>query len=221
MNSAVHDGHELGWRLAWVARGIGGDELLDSYTAERHPVGRRNAERSLREGEPDPGDGLSADLGGTYRSAVIADDGAPPAVGHRRTGRPGERAPHAWVHRHGRRSSVLDLFENRLTVLTADDDGAWSRASAELGATSRGPLPEIQILTDQELTRPGGALSRAYRLGPGSAVLVRPDGVIAWRHDGPCDDHGTVLATAVSRALGRPASRPTVAAVPAPWASAS
>jgi 2-polyprenyl-6-methoxyphenol hydroxylase-like FAD-dependent oxidoreductase len=56
MNTAIHDGHELGWRLAWVIRGLAGEALLDSYQEEREPVGRANAERSLRPGEPDPGD---------------------------------------------------------------------------------------------------------------------------------------------------------------------
>ncbi len=48
-----------------------------------------------------------------------------------------------------------------------------------------------------------GALSRAYRLGAGSAVLVRPDGVVAWRHDGPCADRTAALSAAVRTALGR------------------
>ena len=94
LNTAVHDGHELGWRLAWAARGIAGDGLLSSYAVEREPVGRATALRSLST-ERHPDDGLPRDLGGTYRSAVIVDDGVAPATGHHRTARPGERAPHA------------------------------------------------------------------------------------------------------------------------------
>lgn len=63
MNTAIHDGHELGWRLAWACRGLIGDALLDSYGAERGPVGRAGAERSLRDAR-DPSDGLPGDLGG-------------------------------------------------------------------------------------------------------------------------------------------------------------
>jgi hypothetical protein len=50
----------------------------------------------------------------------------------------------------------------------------------------------------------GGAprVAQAYRLAPGSAVLVRPDGIVAWRHDGPCADHGAALARALDVALG-------------------
>ncbi|MGE3289054.1 MAG: FAD-dependent monooxygenase, partial [Pseudonocardia sp.] len=71
LNTAIHDGHELGWKLAWVIRGLAGPALLDSHEAERGPVGRWNAARSLRRDGPDPADGLEGDLGRTYRSTVI------------------------------------------------------------------------------------------------------------------------------------------------------
>ncbi len=38
MNSAIHDGHDLAWKLAWVLRGWAQPELLDSYERERRPV---------------------------------------------------------------------------------------------------------------------------------------------------------------------------------------
>jgi hypothetical protein len=43
----------------------------------------------------------------------------------------------------------------------------------------------------------------AYRLGAGPAVLVRPDGIVAWRHDGPAGDRATALAGAVGLSPGR------------------
>ena len=39
MNTAIHAAHNLGWKLAWVLRGWAGEALLDSYQAERLPVG--------------------------------------------------------------------------------------------------------------------------------------------------------------------------------------
>ena len=198
MNTAIHDGHELGWRLGWAVRGLAGDALLDSFAAEREPVGRALAARSLRDDQPDPSDGLPGDLGRTYRSGVITDDGEPPAEGHVRTARPGERAPHVWVERHGRRLSVLDLFEDRLTLLTARD-GGWQRAQPPV---RRGGAPVEVVVAGRDLNDPAGALTRGYRLGADSAVLVRPDGVVAWRHDGPCTDHAATLSAAVATALG-------------------
>lgn len=42
MNTGVDDAVNLGWKLAAVSNGWGGDALLDSYEAERHPIGERN-----------------------------------------------------------------------------------------------------------------------------------------------------------------------------------
>lgn len=50
LNSAVHDAHNLCWKLAAVLAGHAGDALLDSYEAERRPVDGRNVERSLENG---------------------------------------------------------------------------------------------------------------------------------------------------------------------------
>jgi 2-polyprenyl-6-methoxyphenol hydroxylase-like FAD-dependent oxidoreductase len=38
MNTGIQDAHNLAWKLALVLRGHGGDRLLDSYHAERHPI---------------------------------------------------------------------------------------------------------------------------------------------------------------------------------------
>jgi 2-polyprenyl-6-methoxyphenol hydroxylase-like FAD-dependent oxidoreductase len=39
MNTGIQDAYNLAWKLALVERGIADDSLLDSYQAERHPVG--------------------------------------------------------------------------------------------------------------------------------------------------------------------------------------
>jgi 3-(3-hydroxy-phenyl)propionate hydroxylase len=41
LNTGVQDAFNLGWKLAAVVRGEGGDELLDTYEKERHPVAAR------------------------------------------------------------------------------------------------------------------------------------------------------------------------------------
>ncbi|MEA2578583.1 MAG: 3-(3-hydroxy-phenyl)propionate hydroxylase [Chloroflexota bacterium] len=41
LNTGVQDAVNLGWKLAQVAKGISPDSLLDTYHAERHPVGAR------------------------------------------------------------------------------------------------------------------------------------------------------------------------------------
>jgi len=41
LNTGVQDAVNLGWKLAQVVKGISADSLLDTYDAERHPVGAR------------------------------------------------------------------------------------------------------------------------------------------------------------------------------------
>jgi putative polyketide hydroxylase len=48
-----------------------------------------------------------------------------------------------------------------------------------------------------------GAFADAYDLPAAGAVLVRPDGFVAWRKDAPGDDPGADLAAALRRALAR------------------
>ena len=61
MNTGIGDAVDLSWKLAAVLQGWGGDGLLDSYTAERQPVGARNVaeasgnlRRMLSVGRPPP-----------------------------------------------------------------------------------------------------------------------------------------------------------------------
>ena len=42
MNTGLGDAVDLGWKLEATLRGWGGDALLDSYDAERRPIGMRN-----------------------------------------------------------------------------------------------------------------------------------------------------------------------------------
>jgi hypothetical protein len=42
MNTGIDDVHNLSWKLAAVWKGCGGPRLLDSYDAERKPIGFRN-----------------------------------------------------------------------------------------------------------------------------------------------------------------------------------
>jgi 2,4-dichlorophenol 6-monooxygenase len=46
LNSGIQDAHNIAWKLAAVVHGTADDALLDSYEAERRPVGRRNVDFS-------------------------------------------------------------------------------------------------------------------------------------------------------------------------------
>lgn len=45
-NTSIQDAYNLAWKLALVLRGKAGDKLLDSYSAERQPVGRQIVDRA-------------------------------------------------------------------------------------------------------------------------------------------------------------------------------
>ncbi|TQL67914.1 2,4-dichlorophenol 6-monooxygenase [Nocardioides albertanoniae] len=47
-NTSVQDAYNLAWKLAHVVRGQAGDGLLDSYDAERQPVGKQVVDRALQ-----------------------------------------------------------------------------------------------------------------------------------------------------------------------------
>jgi hypothetical protein len=101
--------------------------------------------------------------------------------------------------------SAPDLFEGRLTLLTGAQGSAWARVAERL------PVPVQALVAGTDLADPRGALRAAYRLGGTSAVLVRPDGVVAWRHDDRISDPAAALTTAVDTALGRVPVRLAVA----------
>jgi 2-polyprenyl-6-methoxyphenol hydroxylase-like FAD-dependent oxidoreductase len=41
MNTGIQDGYNLAWKVALVERGLADESLVDSYEAERHPIGVR------------------------------------------------------------------------------------------------------------------------------------------------------------------------------------
>ncbi len=63
-NTAIEDSANLGWKLAAVLGGWGGDALLDSYAAERQPAARRNTAFARR----------FADSIGLYRATPNIED---------------------------------------------------------------------------------------------------------------------------------------------------
>jgi putative polyketide hydroxylase len=201
MNTGMAAAHNLAWKLAWVLHGWAADALLDTYEEERRPVGLANARRSLqlREG-PQEASGLE-DFGVTYASAAIAatEHLEPPAtIGERAA--PGRRAPHAWLDMTGRRVSTLDLFDGRLTLLTGPGGSDWCAAANRLAVDD---LPLTVFRFGPDLPDPDGSLALRYGVGARGAVLVRPDGFVAWQAPSVTGDEVTLLRSAVDLAIGR------------------
>jgi 2-polyprenyl-6-methoxyphenol hydroxylase-like FAD-dependent oxidoreductase len=133
------------------------------------------------------GNHLGIEFGAAYASPAVVEDGAkPPDVqdsysDYVPSATPGCRAPHVWLGSPAERFSTLDLFGPGFTLITTGCDAdAWKsavrKAASQLGVRIDHYAIGAAGLQD-ELGFPG-----AYGLEDGGAVLVRPDGHVAWRH---------------------------------------
>ncbi|MGW6711716.1 FAD-dependent monooxygenase [Streptomyces globisporus] len=198
MNTGAGDAVDLGWKLAAVVNGYGGPHLLDSYEAERRPVGLRNMAMSRqhldvhfqfmrigREGgtAQEQGRFLSAQPGeNTYEgiyldyryagSPIVCPDGAaePPSdlLRYVPSTWPGSRPP-SLILENG--DQLFDLFGREFTLLDMVGDG---RAGPLLAAAAERGLPVRHIVVEE---------ARVRELWDCDLALVRPDQHIAWRGD--------------------------------------
>ncbi|MEU9651895.1 FAD-dependent monooxygenase [Streptomyces sp. NPDC048110] len=154
---------------------------------------------------------LNVALGYRYpQGAVVGADPATPVVpeGLDLTGAPGSRAPHLWLRRGEERLSTLDLYEDSLVLLSdAAQPTGWHEAATEVAAALRVPLkpyrvggtPGADLVPDDEETD----WARAHGVTRGGAVLIRPDGFVAWRSPGPAPDPEAMLRQVVGTVLAR------------------
>jgi 2-polyprenyl-6-methoxyphenol hydroxylase-like FAD-dependent oxidoreductase len=213
-NTGIHDAHNLAWKLAFVLNGLADSALLSTYEAERRPVGVLTVEQAYAryvtrtatylgatDYQPIAAD-LEVEMGYVYRSAAIAsdgDDGATHADPRLTVARPGTRAPHVWVGRNGVATSMLDLF-GRSFVLVAGPGGDVWRDAATIVAGRRPGLPLTAYVAGRDLPEVDGSVAEAYALDGPAAVLVRPDGFVAWRTASPGLDPVRALSAALDTA---------------------
>ena len=118
-------------------------------------------------------DRLGLDIGYTYEAGAIIDDGSPVDIAdddvsdYIPSTRPGARLPHCWVDTsEGRKSSHDFLAYDRFTLF------ADARRTPAEAAISEIPLHYIDTSSWTSLPK-----------GWPAALLVRPDGHVAWRGD--------------------------------------
>ncbi|NBM16267.1 FAD-dependent monooxygenase [Streptomyces sp. GC420] len=226
-NTGIQDAHNLAWKLAAVIGGWAGPRLLETYDAERRPVAEatsaRASSRSSEHSHPGfapppglagagkPGAGiLNVALAYRYpRGAVTGVDPQTPVVpeGMQLTGEPGSRAPHMWLNRSGERVSTLDLYERSMVLLCGAGSSAGWHAAADKVADGMpvrlesyriGGEPEAELVPED-----GADWARMHGVTADGAVLVRPDGFVAWRSSGPAPDPEATLRDVVAQVLGR------------------
>jgi 2-polyprenyl-6-methoxyphenol hydroxylase-like FAD-dependent oxidoreductase len=220
LNSGVQDAHNLAWKLVYVLRGQASEKLLDSYDVERRPVAQSNADFSygnmirfrriddaVRSGNEDRirfwvNDldnhlhSIGQALGFSYEEGAVIPDGTPRG-GHLTrvytpSDRPGGRFPHIWLDM-ARKHSTLDWFDKDFTVVAGPLGDIWLEAGRDVAKKTGLPLG-VQKL-------PNAQASDGIHMGLRGAVLVRPDGHVAWRMPYIPSDPARELAGALQTVL--------------------
>ncbi|MEV0414702.1 FAD-dependent monooxygenase [Streptomyces sp. NPDC050448] len=209
LNMGVQDAVNLGWKLASVVRGKAPESLLDTYHAERHPVGERvlhntRAQSALAR----PGAQTDAlrevfgslmvfdNVNGYLRGMLTALDIRYPVDGdHQLAGR---RVPDADLKMSDGATRVCELLHAGRPVLL-DLCGSTEVAAAVEGWADRVDLVEARSEDDHWPVPAVGEIPAP------AALLIRPDGHVAWAADpGDAPDTSglrTALATWFGPAL--------------------
>jgi 3-(3-hydroxy-phenyl)propionate hydroxylase len=204
LSLGVQDAVNLGWKLAQVVKGTSPETLLDTYHAERHPVGARALRHTMAQGALQRVDDRLQALVDVVSEVVSMDEPRKRLAGIHSgldihydlgEGHPllGRRMPdldlvsadgplRVFELLHGARPVLLNLGEPGSLDITP-----WADRVQLIHASYDGEW-ELPVL---------GAVTAPR------AVLVRPDGYVAWVGDGT--DLG--LADALARWFGPPAGR--------------
>jgi 3-(3-hydroxy-phenyl)propionate hydroxylase len=185
LNIGVQDAVNLGWKLARVVSGISPDTLLDTYQAERHPIGARVLKNTMAQTALNRGDERTKALRETLSELLKMDEPRKRyaammsgldirydlGAGHPLLGR---RMPDLdLVTETGPRRVFTLLHDARPVLLNLGEPGAldidpWADRVERIDARYAG-VWELPLL---------GAVAAP------TAVLIRPDGYVAWIGDG-------------------------------------
>lgn len=102
------------------------------------------------------------------------------------------------------RLSTLDLYEQAMVLLTGPEGAAWRSGARRAADRLAVPLDAYRIgdgAEDDLAPEPGTDFAALHGIGPDGAVLVRPDGFVAWRSTGAADDPERELAKALRTVL--------------------
>ena len=195
-NTGIHDGHNLAWKLALVLKGVASPGLLSTYDMERRPAATFTVEQAYtryvtrsatylgaKDFQPLAND-FNIELGYLYRSpAILSEEELDRGHEDPREsfGRPGSRAPHVWLERGGQPVSTIDLFGRSFVLLAARRGADWADAGREATKDFTGLELETHVVGGKDLSDASGRFAPSYGLTDSGAVLVRPDGFVAWR----------------------------------------
>jgi len=95
------------------------------------------------------------------------------------SGSPGSRAPHVELMQGPQAVSVHDLVGKRFLLIVGNDAKGWTDAAHAAASEFGLDLEARSLVSQNDASR--SKLVEAYDIGARGAVLIRPDGVIAWR----------------------------------------
>ncbi|MQY21689.1 FAD-dependent monooxygenase [Nocardia macrotermitis] len=190
MNMGMQDAFNLGWKLAAVLRGEAAAALLDTYHEERHAVGAATLKltraQSVLLGPGEPVSELHAVftrlIGMNEVNAYLAATLSGLDIRYSGTGTHpllGRRVPDAEIDTGSETATIHRLMRSAKPVLL-HLSGEATFADAVAGWTER-----ITIVT--ATTTAPWALADGSTVAAPSAVLIRPDGYIAWVSEGAPD----------------------------------
>ena len=207
LNIGVQDAVNLGWKLAQVVRGTSPESLLDTYQPERHPVGARVLKNTLAQTALMRGDERTKVLHEKMSELLRMDEPRKRYAGVMSgldvhydlgTGHPllGRRMPdldlvtadgprRMFTLLHDARPVLLNLGEPRALDIASSP---WAARVQRVDACYTG-VWELPVL---------GAVSAP------TAVLIRPDGHVAWVQESIQDGTDQGLRDALTTWFGPP-----------------
>jgi 2-polyprenyl-6-methoxyphenol hydroxylase-like FAD-dependent oxidoreductase len=212
MNSGVADAVDIGWKLAAVLQGWGGECLLDSYDAERRPIGIRNVTAATRfyatneafgrgntlleddsaagaAARCEMGERLVQHVGSEFRTLGLQlgyrYEDSPICIADGTAPPPDEPATYVPSARPGARAPHVWLDDGRSTL---DLFGRGFALLRFAGAPHISPIETAARHRGVPLRVEDVASEEAAALYERRLVLVRPDGHVAWRADALPDD---------------------------------
>jgi 2-polyprenyl-6-methoxyphenol hydroxylase-like FAD-dependent oxidoreductase len=225
-NVAIQDAHNIAWKLGMVLNGRAGAGLLATYEPERRPVSELTVEQAymryvLRaalylQGEltqPFVKDD-NIDLGYRYHSAAVMSEGDGEVHEDPREcrGRPGTRAPHIVLTHAEKQISTHDLLGRGFVLFVGPDGSGWREGARRAARQLHLDLDVHMIDGPSDLRDPSGGFLAGYGITGAGAVLVRPDGFVAWRATGAADTPAEAIAGVLSSILRREPGRDTARA---------
>ncbi len=192
MNTGIQDIHNLAWKLAMVINGQAKESLLDTYYSERVQIAKTNTHWSIsnakrfekifialekkdfttfEEALKDQShhiNNILLDLGFIYGSEYQIQENYKPSA------KIGTRAPHCWLLKGHEEKSTLDLYDNQFVLVCHPEAHHWQDKYHQF------PCKIVTIGEQGEYLDKNHDFIEKYEISKRGAVLVRPDGHVAW-----------------------------------------